>query len=97
MKDKLNHELGWETILKRGEILSLNIFHKIHKYETRPLIRTCMPVPDIRQNYPSRSKGGYIPFKKSTSKFNNSFFPHTTILWNNLPKDEKCKDVLDFK
>ena len=27
-KDKLNIELGWETIQKRSDILSLNIFHK---------------------------------------------------------------------
>ena len=56
-----------------------------------------MPKPDIEQKYPSRSKGGYIPFKKLNSKFDNSFFPHTTILWNNLPKHVKCKDVVEFK
>ena len=54
--DKLNSELGWETIKKRSDILSLNIFHKIHKFETRPLIRSCMPIPDIAKKYPSRIK-----------------------------------------
>ena len=96
-RDKLNDELGWENIQKRCDVLSLNIFHKIHRYETRPLIRSCMPTPDIEKKYPSRSKGGYIPFKKSNSKFNNSFFPHTTILWNNLPNLVKCKDLIEFK
>ena len=48
-----------------------------------------MPTPDIEKKYPSRSKGGYIPFKKFNTKFNNSFFPHTTLLWN--------KDVIEFK
>ena len=96
-RDKLNSELGWETLQKRCEILSLNIFHKIHRYETRPLIRKCMPKPDIEQRFPTRSKGGYIPFKKSHLKFNRSFFPHTTLLWNNLPKNVKCKDLTDFK
>ena len=96
-RDKLNSELGWESIQKRCDILSLNIFHKIHRYETRPLIRTCMPTPDIEKKYPSRSKGGYIPFKKFNTKFNNSFFPHTTQLWNNLPNSVKCKDVIEFK
>ena len=96
-RDKLNNELGWENIQKRCEILSLNIFHKIHRYETRPLIRSCMPTPDIENKYPSRSKGGYIPFKKFTTKFNNSFFPHTTQLWNNLPNAVKCKDLIEFK
>ena len=96
-RDKLNTELGWENISKRCDVLSLNIFHKIHRYETRPLIRSCMPIPDIEQRYPSRSKGGYIPFKKYDTKFNKSFFPNTTLLWNSLPKNVKCKDVIDFK
>ena len=30
-------------------------------------------------------------------KFNNSFFPYTTILWNNLPNNVKSKDLTDFK
>ena len=38
-REKLNNELGWETIEKRADILCLNIFHKIHLQETRPLIR----------------------------------------------------------
>ena len=96
-KDKLNIELGWETISKRCEILSLNIFHKIHRHETRPLIRQCMPKPDLERICPTRSRGGYIPFKKQNLKFNHSFFPHTTLLWNNLPNSVKCKDLTDFK
>ena len=38
-REKLNKELGWESILERGDFLSINIFHKIHLHETRPLIR----------------------------------------------------------
>ena len=62
-KDKLNLELGWESILDRGNLLSLNIFHKIHRQETPPLIRTCMPKLDIDRQNILRSKGGYIHFK----------------------------------
>ena len=29
-KQKLNKDLGWETIQCRADILGLNIFHKIH-------------------------------------------------------------------
>ena len=54
-----------------------------------------MPIPD--KKCLTRSKGGYIPFKKVNSKFDKSFFPHTTVLWNNLPKSVKCKDLTDFK
>ena len=38
-REKLNQELGWESIKRRSDNLGLNIFHKIHSYETRPLIR----------------------------------------------------------
>ena len=96
-KDKLNSELGWETILKRGDILSLNIFHKIHLHETRPLIRTCMPKLDIENTCKTRSKGGYIPFKYKCENFNNSFFPSTVKLWNSLPKTIQLKDQIEFK
>ena len=42
-REKLNAELGWETIQSRANMLGLNIFHKIHLHETRPLIAKCMP------------------------------------------------------
>ena len=42
-REKLNLELGWETLQKRCDILGLNIFHNIQLQETRPLIRKYMP------------------------------------------------------
>ena len=72
-KEKLNLELGWETIKARGDLLSLNFFQKIHLQLTRPLIRTCMPKLDFEKTCNTRSKGGYIPFKYKCEKFNNSF------------------------
>ena len=96
-KDKLNIKLGWETIQKRSDILSLNIFHKIHLHETRPLIRSCMPKLDFENKHNTRSKGGYIPFKNLGFKFKNSFSPHTACLWNSLPKQAQCKDLFEFK
>ena len=47
-KEKLTLELGWETILQRGNFLSLNIYQKINLHETRPLIRRCMPKLDCK-------------------------------------------------
>ena len=96
-REKLNLELGWESIQQRCDILCLNIFHKIHLQETRPLIRSCMPKPDLGNKYFIRSKGGYIPFKRLRFKFDQSFFPHATRLWNNLPNYVKCKNLTDFK
>ena len=54
-----------ETIKYRSD----NLFHKIHSYEKRPSIRTCMPKPDIENKCITRSKGGYIPFSNIGLKF----------------------------
>ena len=94
---KLNIELGWESIEKRCDLLSLNMFQKIHLHETRPLIRNCMPKLDIERKHCLRSKGGYIPPKNYGSDFKKSFFPHTSDLWNNIPKHIQCKDLTEFK
>ena len=56
-----------------------------------------MPKKDIENKHDTRQKGGYLPFKHFGLKFRNSFFPHTACLWNNLPKNVRCKDVGDFK
>ena len=96
-KNKLDVELGWETVEKRSDILSLNIFQKIHLYETGPLIRNCMPKLDTQREHSLRSKGGYIPFKNYGSKFKNSYFPYTSGIWNNIPKGVQCKDLTEFK
>ena len=96
-KDKLNVELGWETINERGNLLSLNIFQKIHLQETRPLIRNCMPLPNLDDPYKVRNKGVYIPFPYKGDKFKLSFFPNTTNLWNSVPKNVQLKELSEFK
>ena len=40
---KLEADLGWESLHTRAEFLGLCLFKKIHLYETRPLVRSCMP------------------------------------------------------
>ena len=96
-KEKLNTELGWETIQKRSDFLGLSIFHKIHSHETRPLIRKCMPKLDFERKHHLRSKGGYIPFTNYGSKFKTSFFPYHSELWNSLPRNVQASNLTDFK
>ena len=69
---KLNLELGWETISERAEFLGLSIFHKIHLFQTRPLIQNCMPLLIINNN---RSQVGYQLFQSKYVKYSN-FPPH---------------------
>ena len=84
--DKLNIELGWETIQKRIDFLGLCLLHKIHLQETRPLVRNCMTKLDCEKKYLTRSKGGYLPHPNHGTYFLRSFFPYMSKLWNNLPK-----------
>ena len=79
-KEKLNTELGWETFQQRIKFLGLSLFHKIHLFATRPLIRNCMTKVDYNKTYLTRSKGGYLPYPFYSHKFKNSFFPYVTNL-----------------
>ena len=96
-KNKLNSELGWETIQSRADLLGLNIFHKIHLKETRPLILNCMPKLDWQRKNLLRSKGGYLPYDIRGDKFSKSFSPHISKVWNSLGSDIQSKNVHDFK
>ena len=68
-QDKLNLDLGWESIKQRIDFLGLCFFHKIHRQETRPLIRSCMSKLDRDKVRITRSKGGYLPFKNYGNTF----------------------------
>ena len=94
---KLNEELGWETIQKRIEYLGLSIFHKIHVGETRPLLKKCLTNIDWEKKHNLRSKGGYLPYPNFGNRFQNSFFPFITKIWNTLPNSIKSLNLQDFK
>ena len=96
-KEKLNLELGWESIKKRIEFLGLCLLHKIHLHETRPLVRTCLTKLDWEGQNKTRSKGGYLPHPNYGTNFLNSFFPFISKLWNNLPLSTQSKNLIDFK
>ena len=56
-----------------------------------------MPQLDFEKTCNTRSKGGYIPFKYKGEKFNNSFFPNTLKIWNDLPRHIQAKNIEEFK
>ena len=96
-REKLNIELGWESIKTRIDYLGLCIFHKIHCYATRPLIRSCLTNLNVHHEYNLRGKVGYQPYPHYNIKFQNSFFPYISKLWNNLPLSLTCLDLVNFK
>ena len=94
---KLNEDLGWETIRERIDFLGLNIFHKIHVKENRPLLQKCLTKFDSLKEHNLRSKSGYSPYPRYGIKFHNSFFPYISKLWNNLPKSTQSLSLYEFK
>ena len=92
---KLNDELGWETIPQRAEFLGLSLFRKIHFYETRPLIRKCMPKIQQKENN-TRSNKFYKEFPHCGKQFSDSYFPHFTKSWNNLENSLKTEIDLEL-
>ena len=88
-KIKLNQELGWKTISDRANDLGITFFfYKVHKNETRPLIKAIMQQWDIGSTN-TRSGGKYIPFKYTSLLYNtSSFFPYFTKQWKLLSKQD---------
>ena len=95
-KQKIFIDLGWESIEKRIEFLSLCLFHKIHIYETRPQIRECRPPINLYPNF-TRSNKFYSNYTEKNTDFCNSFFPKISKIWNELPFDLRNKDMIEFK
>ena len=56
-----------------------------------------MPKLDFERKNVLRSKGGYLPFANYGDKFNKSFFPHISRLWNLLPSNVQSTNLIDFK
>ena len=96
-KCKLEKELGWETIQSRAEMLGLSMFYKTHHNLTRPLIRTCLTDHD-NNLYDLRNNGNKrLLYPNLGNKYRKSFFPHFTVLWNNLPQEVRRYDLVKFK
>ena len=86
-----------ENIQYRSAKVGLCLFHKIHIFESRPLVRKCLTKLDWERKQFLRSRGGYLPYPNYNNKFQNSFFPLMSKFWNNLPTSTKIKNLSDFK
>ena len=97
-QEKLELDLGWETLRNRFCYLGVTLFHKIHLHQTRPLLRFHMPPIEPVNNYNLRVKGGYSLFQARGVYFSKSFFTFFTKFWNNLDKTLRSNTSLsEFK
>ena len=70
--------------------LGLCIFHKIHLFQTWPLIRRCMLNTNITHQF-----GTYIQFRYFGIKYKNSFFPYFSVLWSKQQNSLICEPDTD--
>ena len=71
--EKLNIELGWESIQTRVDFLGLSLFHKINYYEARPLVRECLKSLTMRIH--SKQYGKYMPIQNMVENLISHTFP----------------------
>ena len=93
--DKLNTELGWESIKTRIDFLGLSLFFKLAMHETRPLVRTFLTEQNFRKG--SRQFGQFVKYPNYGATFSNSYFPYFSKKYNNLPRSIKNSDFPEFK
>ena len=73
-REKVNVELGLESIARRADILGLSIFHKTLLGYQRPLISKCMPTLVPARLHDTRTKTQFSRYPKGKVKYSNSFF-----------------------
>ena len=93
---KLYEELGWQTLAKRREKAKLIMMYKIENDLVPNTLRSAIPGIDNPATpiHDTRQGSGLSHFRARTDLFNNSFFPSTVRLWNELPKDIKNSESL---
>ena len=88
---KLYEETGWITLAKRREISKLTLMYKIvNKLVPEPLcsiLRTASTGGN--QTYHTRQQFNLTHFRARTELFDDSFFPSTVRLWNQLPLETR--------
>jgi hypothetical protein len=97
-REKLNTELGWESIETRAGNLGLSIIYKTLIGDNRPLIGKCMPALALEINQELRQRLIFKPFPMGKVKYKNSFFPYFCKRWEALPYEcRKAKTIDEFK
>ena len=71
-QEKLEANLGWESLSTRADFLGLCQFQKFHLHESRPLILNCMPEINFARN--TRNKQFYGLFLPLGTNLPNLFF-----------------------
>ena len=95
-KEKLYHELGFESLVSRRWHRKLCCFYKVFKTQSpRYLFEV---IPTAKRAYITRNNDKLPHFKVKHNYFKNSFFPSTVIEWNKLDLNiRNAESLTNFK
>ena len=85
----LYHDINWQTLKERRELLKLKNFIRIVNGEAPEYLHNLLPrtFGSIRNN--SRNPDNFVAFKTRTETFKSSFIPSSVILWNSKSPAER--------
>ena len=86
-KETLLEQLGWPALRWRREISSLTRFHKLQHNHPDPLRELLFPFAHTTSNRCRRKPLQLHLPQARTTRYRESFFYHSALLWNSLPQD----------
>ena len=94
----LAEELALESLETRRERNALLMFHRIANGDVPDYLQECKPtrVADL-QRYHFRHAYNFVPPRCRTVKYQKSFIPKATMLWNSLGNEKEITDFEQFK
>ena len=96
--DKLYEETGLQTLAKRREINKLIQMYKITHNLAPEYLREIIFSNQNQTRRNTRQAENLPHFRARTDLFDNTFFPCTTRLWNQLPLNiRNCNSLNEFK
>ena len=94
--DKVYEQLGWESLSNRRVSRRLAMFFKIMNNLTPTYLKEPLPFQQGRYRLRANCIINTIPYRNI--KYNNSFFPNSISLWNNLdPTIKRSRNISTFK
>ena len=86
-KETLLEKLGWPALRWRREISSLTLFHKLLHSRPEPLRELLFPFAHTTSSRCRRKPLQLLLPQARTTRYRESFFYRSALLWNSLPQD----------
>ena len=97
-KEELYRQLGWPALRWRREITSLTMFHKLLHSRPEPLSECLFQYASATSARSRRKPFQLLLPRTRTTRYRESFFCRSALLWNSLPHDiQSLKNSKSFR